>query len=367
MNQYGQAFHETIRRFLAEEELYTLLAKGASRILRSELAKRSIEVFSVTWRSKSLPSVLEKLERKSYQELDDIIDRAGIRVICIYANGIQPALDTVNELFLVQKMEDTTKRGGPSSFGYGSHHCLAKWNPKHPGPVMFEDLKYYLRYNLEGKPIEGETKKKRQSHIDATNKAAHNIQIEIQVRTILQHAWASISHQILYKHEPNVSESDQRKMARLAAILEEIDEAFAEQIDLSTALHLQKGTLLRIPDQPLTIGYLQEYSKAVLGLDLPEKEAGWALHDAKALRIKNVLEFEDLMVSTLEALEAAFSSIFLRHLKSLWIYMSTVAAWANVIETPLVPSQQQVLDYYRGLVHEELFQRILLRLQGQEI
>jgi len=363
MNKYNEAFHQTIRRFLSDKILYYLLAKGASRLLRRELAKRSIEVFSITHRPKGLPSVLEKLERKSYQDLNAITDRAGVRVICVYENNISPTLDVLNDLFLIQNVEDTAKRGGPSSFGYVSYHCLLKWNPKHPGPILFEDLPYYLRYDLHDKPIEEEQKMNIESHIKADNRATHDLLFEIQVRTILQHAWASISNQIQYKHESDVPESVQRKLARLAAILEEADEAFAEQLNLSTSMPRQKGISLRITDHPISIGYIKEYSKNVLSIDLPEKEAIQTLDYIKAIGVKNVLEFEQVMVSTLEALEAAFSSILNRHLRSLSCYLCTVAVWAGIQETPFPASQQQEIDNFRDLVHEEMFQRTLRKLQ----
>ena len=51
---------------------------------------------------------------------------------------------------------------------------------------------------------------------------------EIQVRTFLQHAWASISHDNLYKNQFVAPDEWHREMARLAAVLEEADKGFAQ-------------------------------------------------------------------------------------------------------------------------------------------
>jgi len=364
MYKDGKALHELIKGFLSDRDLYGLLARGTSRLLRRELARKSIEVFSISWRPKSLPSVIKKLKRKSYNHLTKMTDRAGVRVVCPYANVVTSVLDTVKQLFLVKEIEDTAKRGGPSSFGYVSKHCLAKWNPHYPGPVLFEDLPAYIKYDLSNRPVEGQRKKELDSLTEQTNEATRNLLVEIQIRTILQHAWASIYRQFVYEQEPAIPESVHRRLARLAAILEESDEAFDEEVRRFKLDPAKPKKLLRIEDQVLTIAYLQKYSSEVLGLELPENEAGWALKEAKGIGIKGVTEFEELMVATLEALEAAFSSILLKHLRSLWLYVTVVVYWTKGKQTPLVPPQQQILDDYRGLVHEELFQDILQRLDS---
>lgn len=147
--------HKTIRSYFSKAELYTILAKGMCRLLSRELAKRSIEVFSITWRRKTLPSLIDKIERKSYNKVSTITDIAGVRIICPNVNSIQPAFETVLDLFLVPEVEDTTKRDGPSSFGYSSLHCLSKWKPDNPGPILLENLHEFYKYISKSNPIEG--------------------------------------------------------------------------------------------------------------------------------------------------------------------------------------------------------------------
>jgi len=51
---------------------------------------------------------------------------------------------------------------------------------------------------------------------------------EVQVRTVLQHAWATISHSLQYKHEDDVPYEFRRKLTRVSGLLELSDEEFCE-------------------------------------------------------------------------------------------------------------------------------------------
>ena len=364
--QETNSLHALIKNILGDRRLYGNLASGGSRLLRTELATRSIDIFDISWRSKSLPSVLEKIIRKPDSSLNSITDRAGIRVICPYSNNIHRVLDTVKEVFKIEHIEDTTKRGGLSAFGYSSFHCLVKWNPDYSGPILIEDLPPYLNRFLDGKPITGKHKENLEQRIHSANDDAHNLLLEIQVRTILQHAWASISHQTLYKYEEIMAESTIRRLARLAGILEEVDEAFSEEVGRSTKMPQRNLLAIETKRIPLTDKYLQDYSIEVLGLELDDKQARWALDYAELIGLKNVFDFEEIMNSTIEALESAFSSPLLQALRGLWMYLSLLAVWAKGIETTICksPTTLNEANRYRGLVHEELFQSVLQRLQS---
>lgn len=54
------------------------------------------------------------------------------------------------------------------------------------------------------------------------------LKAEIQIRTVLQHSWAAISHELQYKHENEIPSSFRRKLVRLSGLLELADEEFQD-------------------------------------------------------------------------------------------------------------------------------------------
>ena len=52
------------------------------------------------------------------------------------------------------------------------------------------------------------------------------LKAEIQVRTLLEHAWADIGHEMTYKTEVKVPDRIHRQFASLAAVLEGVDRQF---------------------------------------------------------------------------------------------------------------------------------------------
>lgn len=68
---------------------------------------------------------------------------------------------------------------------------------------------------------------------------------EIQVRTLLQHAWANISHYQFYKNQFRPPDKLERSMARFSALLEEADEAFSLVIGGLNKYKLNYGAYMR--------------------------------------------------------------------------------------------------------------------------
>jgi hypothetical protein len=59
---------------------------------------------------------------------------------------------------------------------------------------------------------------------------------EIQVRTVLQHAWAAIDHKLRYKREREVPRELRRGLFRLSALLEVADKEFSRLRDQADAI-----------------------------------------------------------------------------------------------------------------------------------
>jgi hypothetical protein len=73
--------------------------------------------------------------------------------------------------------------------------------------------------------------------------------VEIQIRTVVQHSWAAISHALQYKNEAEIPAQFQRKLMRISGLLELADEEFA-------ALRAQQAILRKDIEEKVSEGNL---------------------------------------------------------------------------------------------------------------
>jgi putative GTP pyrophosphokinase len=84
---------------------------------------------------------------------------------------------------------------------------------------------------------------------------------EIQVRTLLQHTWASIEHVLIYKNEADAPHSLRRRLSRLSALFELADEELdhllrersAQTVEYTARLHRGER------DVPIDVDSLRSY------------------------------------------------------------------------------------------------------------
>jgi putative GTP pyrophosphokinase len=138
---------------------------------------------------------LEKIERKSYESpIDDVTDFAGVRVVCLYREDVGRIEAIIREEFdVVEKIDKDTERDA-DQFGYDAVHFIVQLGKKSSG-ARYDDLK--------------------------------TIRCEVQVRTIMQDAWALVQHHLVYKHESEVPKPLQRRLNSLAGLFETADDQFA--------------------------------------------------------------------------------------------------------------------------------------------
>jgi ppGpp synthetase/RelA/SpoT-type nucleotidyltranferase len=156
-------------------------------------------------RPKAIASFAEKVVRKSHKYRDPVnqlTDLCGGRVITQTQSEVTAFCRLVEEHFLIDwensvGLEDRLK---PTEFGYRSVHYIIRLNP---------DYDYKGRYSIE---------------VPAT---LFELYAEIQVRTILEHAWADLYHRWVYKNEFEIPAKMQREMAGIAARLEAADNSFS--------------------------------------------------------------------------------------------------------------------------------------------
>lgn len=179
-----------------ERHLHALdaLGRDVSGAVRGWLA--SLNLHSVSFRIKSAESLRDKLARpdRSYRELWDVTDLLGLRVIVFFEDEVGRAADILeSKLALVlEHSVDKRRRADASSFGYRSVHYVCR--------------------------IDVETREELQLPEQA--------RFEIQIRTMLEHAWAEIEHDLGYKSRDVVPLVARRRLNRLAGLLELVDQEF---------------------------------------------------------------------------------------------------------------------------------------------
>lgn len=156
--------------------------------LEIRLKESDIKVSSIQGRKKSYESFKEKISRKSYlNPFEEITDFAGVRVVCHYENDAEQISEIIRNEFNVEDLIDKSEMLGVDKMGYGGTHFIATLGARYSG----------ARYD-----------------------GLEKLKCEIQVRTVLQDAWAMISHQLSYKNEESVPPRLQRDLNNVAALLE---------------------------------------------------------------------------------------------------------------------------------------------------
>lgn len=234
---------------------------------------------AVTARAKTALSLLEKLRRKRYTDPEgQIADLVGVRVITRFRKDVDQCVDVLKGRLNVDAQQSVDKRSQLDlrEFGYRSVHLVAS----------LADL---------GINVPEQT---------------HNSMFEIQVRSILEHAWAENEHALCYKSGITLSKENAREFAAVAGALEILDREFER---LRGVLEIEVAQRLRrIQDgsgnaQPLdTAGVI-----AILAILAPSNP-GWLGESASHLPQSSAAlideAFRSAGLTTPNAVKLAFKS-----------------------------------------------------------
>ncbi len=188
--------------------------------LRSSVERAGLKVQSIRGRIKERSSLERKLSRpdRSYLSLYDVTDLLAFRIITYSEDLIADVARVIEQNFDVDFRNSVNKLQYEDSdkFGYRSLHYVCAFP-------------YELRATFGEK-----------------------FRFEIQIRTVLQHTWAEIEHDIGYKATEQLPREFRRRFSQIASLLEVADREFAAiRTDLKAYVNKLKATNLDFEDVEL--------------------------------------------------------------------------------------------------------------------
>ena len=261
--------------------LYAALQDVTVPLLTRLLEANGLSFHSITPRIKSRESLREKLGRegKDYSQLADVKDVVGIRIITYFEDELEKIDRVIKREFTVSEEDSYDRRSQMESdrFGYRSIHYVCSYSPSR---LAMDEYKHL------GDGV-----------------------IEIQTRSILQHAWAEIEHEY-YKVKGSKPENVKRRNSRLAGLLELADaefisirqemEAYRKNIDLRVNadqsledVKLDSVSLVSFLEQDEEVKALDRAIAAALNAVI-RQDTGNVEVALKALKVAGVETLEEL-------------------------------------------------------------------------
>lgn len=213
------------------------LTESVVTVFENLLKANNIDFLAVTGRTKDKKSALEKIDRKGYKKPEEqMTDLSGIRVILYFESDVDKVSKLISDSFGVDidNSLDKSKVLSKDQIGYRSVHFVCTLGDARSTLPEYSKLT--------------------------------ELKFEVQVRTVLQHAWAELAHDSNYKFSGTLPPEIERKLYLYAGMLEIADKGFDE---LSAQIDLYKQSV----DEKSKTG---DYAVAIDSISLIEYFNTWA-------------------------------------------------------------------------------------------
>ena len=186
---------ELVNEYKEKRSLFEECTKTIRLLLENLLKKHHIQFQAIQFRTKEVPNFYEKLLRKKElqgKNLFEMTDLSGCRVIFYFEENIEQFTEVLYNEFEVVNYED---KSSPDE--YNARHIVLRLKEN--------------RFNL---PEYSEFR---------------GLQCEIQLTTVLFHAWAEIQHDIIYKPNKELLEFDKPAFDNINSYFKEIMEKYLKE------------------------------------------------------------------------------------------------------------------------------------------
>lgn len=196
--------HTAVQEYAVREPALRLAADSFVAIVTTLLDDAGINYLSVTGRAKSVSSFAGKAARTvdgsllHPDPLAQITDQVGVRVITYLHRDVAAVADLLaDQLTILDDRDMGQETASEGRFGYASRHLLVALDLQRSPPPVYAEF--------------------------------GGLSASVQVRTVLQHAWAEFEHDIRYKGtipEEHALDLD-RRFTLAAGLLELADREFS--------------------------------------------------------------------------------------------------------------------------------------------
>lgn len=216
------------------EELAALIGES----VRNDLEGHGLEAV-VEWRAKDTISFVKKALRKGYSDpMNEIGDKAGVRVIVHYLDDVAAVEESVGRICQIHAREKKVEAMAYDQLGYLGVHLQVQPNTE-----------------LAGR---------------SDNRRLAGLQAELQIHTKAQSAWAVVSHHLLYKTPHELPDDIKRGVTRLVALVELFDaeiQRFRKAIEEDS--DLQEMTVINALDDHIIRYTAKRPDRALSALCVP--------------------------------------------------------------------------------------------------
>jgi len=186
--------NELRREYNERLPLLKQLGVGAKQILSREITRKKIRIHSLHGRVKGFSSFCDKIRSKRVEDpFREIEDLVGLRVVCLFLSDIPKIGTIISDTFRIVEKNNKIATIGADVFGYLAVHFDVRLKDVYSDPKqnLFKDMIF-----------------------------------EIQVRTIANDAWASISHYLEYKEGRRIPDYLRRDFYALSGLFYVADTHF---------------------------------------------------------------------------------------------------------------------------------------------